>query len=108
MGVKKDWFSDSYDIPKKFDKMKLLYLTSALVSADILDIIGLQLGEDFATNLGLHGCHCKKLANFEKDNVGGSPIDDLDRLCRDFFAAKSCMSLIDGKCQNIDISPIED
>lgn len=88
--------------------MKLLYLTSALVAADINDLIVDRYGHKFASKLATHGCHCKKLSGLDYVSTGGVPIDDIDALCRDFFASKSCMHLIGGRCENVDSSQYED
>lgn len=45
-----------------------------------------------------HGCHCVKLDVDYQGTVGGSPVDDLDMLCRDWIRDRSCISLQDGGC----------
>jgi len=40
-----------------------------------------------------HGCWCAKLdSDVSHDNLGGSPIDDLDKICKSWFQARSCIT----------------
>jgi len=45
-----------------------------------------------------HGCHCSKYSR--SDNVGGSPVDELDAGCLDWNKKIKCLGLEGGSCEN--------
>merc|ERR1719476_369194 len=51
-----------------------------------------------ADSISSHGCHCSRLNG--RANIGSSPIDELDRICRNWINKRRCMLKNGGICEN--------
>lgn len=56
-------------------------------------IDSLEIGQ-----LTKHGCWCSKLDQVTHPGNGGKPIDDLDRICKNWFKSRNCLKLYQGSC----------
>merc|ERR1712110_870542 len=50
-----------------------------------------------ASQISSHGCHCSRL---QSSVSVGSPVDDLDRICRNWISKRRCILKNGGTCQN--------
>lgn len=73
------------------------------VESGLLQFIGQELLEEVGLeNLGNYGCWCAGIdANDDSATYGiGDPLDDLDRLCKEWFTARHCTTIQEGSCFN--------
>lgn len=59
------------------------------VSEGASQILESFLTPDQLVNLGNHGCYCSALI-YQSEPGSSQPIDDLDRFCQDYLAARDC------------------
>jgi len=52
------------------------------------------------SELTKHGCWCSKFDLVSHPDIGGNPVDDLDRLCKNWFKSRNCLKLQNGSCHN--------
>merc|ERR1712110_818062 len=51
----------------------------------------------FASQISSHGCHCSRMENSASV---GAPIDELDRICRNWISKRRCILKNGGTCQD--------
>jgi len=74
-----------------------------LVNIPVNQAMNVQALEQFNNKVNAnaiinHGCHCSKYSRTE--NVGGSPVDELDAGCQDWNKKINCLSMEGGSCEN--------
>ena len=65
----------------------------AAFPASATDILGHALGSSFTEKVLVHGCWCAQLNSDYADSgstLGGQPVDGLDKICKQWKAARSC------------------
>merc|ERR1712110_500659 len=64
------------------------------------------LGGKKANKIISHGCHCSKISDHHDQGytLGGRPVDDIDLICKDWFAARNCIRKNGGICYEKDES----
>merc|ERR1712110_974307 len=58
-----------------------------------------DISEDRVSEILNHGCHCKTIDNGDRYEPG-VPVDELDRICRDWIYARDCTLRNNGVCQD--------
>jgi hypothetical protein len=74
---------------------------------DILDSI---MDDDDYNDVINNGCHCARLHPMHKflTYTGGSHVlNEMDKLCQDWFARTRCISLLGGACYGLDIKTVQ-
>lgn len=54
-----------------------------------------------------HGCHCVKMDQDFTGLGGRTTLDTMDGLCQDWAAARRCITLQGGSCENVDLDLID-
>ena len=51
------------------------------------------------TKFSTYGCHCLKFS-IGRGEIRGKPVDDFDKLCKEWLQLRHCLKLSGGTCQN--------
>ena len=61
----------------------------------------LRIHSSDAESILNHGCWCSKLGDSSNAfTLGGSPIDDIDQLCKQWIQDRKCCRMFGGPCYN--------